>query len=1101
MMNDRHFKIYTASAGSGKTYTLVKEFLTLSLSSNSVSCKDILAVTFTNKAANEMKAKILFNLDGIINDNSSCSSMKSELMNILNIDENTLKERANKLYDTILHNYSDFNISTIDGFVQQISRSFTKELNLPAQYRVLLDDDDLLDELIQSLDKQIVKENKYITEILTDFINFQLEEEHSLRVDVSIRDYVKKLLKESAYKKGESLNIKVLSDSEYQDVKKYLNETNRRYKKLVLNDIKEIRDVEDEFGIVQNDYNGMSRGLPAMLKKIENDINIEPSSLLTSTIKTILKEEKDWFSNKCNKKAVENIYKSGIDVLGLYKKLVEHHHDLFLVNLVRQNLYLYALRGLLLSIINQHIEETNKVHISEFNKRISDIIADCSVPFIYERIGSRFKHFFIDEFQDTSLLQWRNFLPLVNNSLSEGKMNLLVGDAKQAIYRFRSGEVEQIINLPYLYNAEKNDFTEECENNFRNNFDKKFLTYNYRSKKNIIDFNNSFFKLSKYRLTSMNYRSVYDDNLKQNCPKKYDYDGFVSVEIFDMSKIEDGRTDLYKDAVKKSILKDINRLILKNFNYSDITVLVRNNKDGSDIADFLSQNSVPVISSDSIALKSSDKVRLIILTLKYLSDDANDITNLTLSFYNNICKDPDFCDIQKALTETFDKEKIYEIRNQAYSLYDLCGLIIKMYGFNIVEDEFLQYFMNLVMEWQNSENKGVNAFVEYWDKKSDSFFVKITGKIDAVQIMTIHKSKGLEFKVVMYPYAYTKVPDISRGSEKWLLSEDLELLKDIPNIDSFILPVNKNLLDTSMEHHYREEVEKAAFDDFNIMYVAMTRPADAMFIYTNNKAKSDDDSYNFFVDYFSLPECGYAVADDQGKVDDVADDEDVELVKNRFEYKEGELSELYVLGDICYDNKADEDRNSVLELDGGNVPTTLEWTDVLKIEPDPTMFWAEDDTDYLPQEWGNLVHEILSKINTMDDAQNVLVRYVNDGCIDKQQAEKLQTQFGKIASMKEIAAAYSKEAAVRNEMDILIVGHDNTAAKNRILRPDRFAELDDKVILIDYKTGKHLEEYETKLREYVTALQDMGMKKNIEAYLLYLGENVEIKQVFLDRLF
>ncbi len=1109
-MKKGEFKLFTASAGSGKTYTLVKEYLILCLSSKNVSCKDILAVTFTNKAANEMKAKILFYLDGFINDNPKCLGMRSDVAKAINIDENILKERAESLYDNILHNYSDFSISTIDGFVQQVSRSFAKELNLPAQYRVLLDDDDLLDGLIQCIDSHIDKDDKYLTEILTDFVNFQLDEENSWRIDIALREFVTKLLKESAYKKGEILNAKEFSNEEYHEIKKSLNEIYDKYKKNVKENLQSIRDFEKDFNISPSDYYLGQRGLPSMLNKIEKDVNVAPSSVVGSTAKKIFNGEKDWYSNgKINKQTFDAINKAGIDVVGLCKNLVENHKNLFLVNIVRKNLYLYALRGILLSVINQHIDETNKVHISEFNKRISDILDDCSIPFIYERIGSRYKHFFIDEFQDTSLLQWHNFLPLVQNGLSENNMSLLVGDAKQAIYRFRSGEVEQIINLPSIYKAKKNDFFKECENTLRNSIHKESLQYNYRSKKNIIDFNNSFFRLSKYKLTSDDYRGVYANNLEQKCPKVYDYEGFVSVEIFDMDKFtgddnEESPKKLYKKAVKNSLLKDINILKDKGFSYKDIAILVRNNSDGADIADFISKNNIPIISSDSILLKSSDKVRLIILTLKYLVDDKNDVTKLALSFYNNLCKDSASSDIQKALQDNFDKDKIYELRNQSYSLYDLCCGIIKMYDFNIVEDEFLQYFMNLVQDWQNSENEGIDAFVEYWDKKSDSFYVKISADIDAVQIMTIHKSKGLEFKVVMYPYAYTKVPEKLRGGEKWLSSDDFELLKDIKNVDNFILPINKGLLDTDMEKHYVEELEKAAFDDFNVMYVAMTRSSDLMFVYTKNKSKDSDDDdnsndlYNFFVEYFNAG-IGYYVTDSNGEKQNVAEKEDVELLNKRFQLVENENSILYKLGEISYcKDSEDEEEKEILELDENEIPKTLEWTKVLSIEPDPTMFWAKNEFDYLPQEWGKLVHDILSKINTIEDSEKTLQNFINEGSIDVHQAELLQQQFEKIINIKEIKKAYSKEASVRNEMEILVM---NKFGENEILRPDRYAELDDKVILIDYKTGAHHEKYYEQLRNYVVALQGMGIKKNIEAYLLYLGEKIEIEQVFLDRLF
>ncbi len=1093
-MNKKQFKIYTASAGSGKTYTLVKEFLTLSLSSDYPSCKDILAVTFTNKAANEMKAKILFYLDGFIADNPQCESMRNDVCKALGIDEDVLVKRAVTLYDNILHNYSDFNISTIDSFVQQVARGFAKELNLPVQYKVLIDNDDLLDGLIQSIDSIIDKDDDSVTEILTEFVEFQLNEEKSLRIDSLLREFVTKLLKESAYKKGEILNIgmKEFSGKEYLKIKKYLNALYKKNKKDVLDDMAAIRRVEDKYGIVTTDYFNGNKGLQSILRKIEKDINVKSSSLLTATVCNIFKGDKNWYGSKVNKQTIADINRSGVDIVGMYKNLVKDHSENFLVKIVRNNLYLYALRSVLLGIIKQHTDDTNKVHLSEFNKRISDILGDCSIPFIYEKIGSRYKHFFIDEFQDTSLLQWHNFLPLVNDGLSEGNMSLLVGDAKQAIYRFRNGEVEQIMNLPSIYGAEKNDFYAECEKTFNENLQKESLEYNFRSKKNIIDFNNSFFKLSKSRLTSKDYRSVYDD-LKQKCPKQYPYEGFVSVELFDMAKFSENKIEKnkqYKEAVKQSMLDDIYTLKDKGFSLRDIAILVRYNSDGSDIANFLSKNNIPVVSSDSILLKSSDKVRLIIYTLRCLVDDKNNVSKLALSFYRNICAGIDSYDIQKALKTGLSVDEIYDLRNKSYSLYDLCCAIIKMYKFNIIEDEFLQYFMNHVLEWQNNENKGVDAFIEHWDKKSGSLNVKINAEIDAVQIVSVHKSKGLEYKVVMYPYAFTKVPDDFKGGEKWLSLADYEVLKDVPDIDNFILPINKDtLVGTDMESHYVEEVEKAAFDDFNIMYVAMTRPADLMFIYTNCKTKANEeekssDSYNFFVDYFDTVD---------------ADEEDIDLINNRFVVVSGECSVKYELGEIVFfEDKAEGDAKEIIELADGDVTQTKEWMKSINIEPDPTMFWAEDVGDYLPQEWGNLVHDILSNINTIDDVDRVLQNYINEGCIDQEQAELLQKQFESIVSIKEIRDAYSKDAIIRNEMDILIYDKFNG---NKILRPDRYAELSDKVILIDYKTGKHHEQYHEQLKDYVVALKDMGVEKDIEAYLLYLGENMEIKRVFLDRLF
>lgn len=1077
---NKNLVLYRASAGSGKTYTLVKEFLTLCLKSSEHSYKEILAVTFTNKAANEMKDRILKNLDEIINSPSDMSGMGEDLLITTGLNKDEIVRKAKILYENILHNYSDFNVSTIDGFVQQLSRSFTRELNLPAQYMLILDDDDLLDELMQRIDKKIGSDDEYLTKILVDFTEYQLNIEDNKRIDNPIKDFIKKLLKESAYRKGESLNIKSLTKDEYKEIESYLEKKTKSFKEEIKKTKSKIEDVMESYSLTDKCFFQALRGLPDILIKIDNIDNadeLNPSSLISSHVKKIFAGEKNWFSPNAPKATVSEI-NSSMDFVSLFKEIVDDYNKLYITDIIRKNLYLYVLRAKFMEIINEYIEETNKVHISEFNKRISDIIGDCSVPFIYERIAARFKHYFIDEFQDTSLLQWFNFLPLVNEGLSQSEMSLLVGDAKQAIYRFRSGEVEQIIQLPSIYKKEKNDSAKEYENNFMTNWNPKSLDTNFRSKKNVVEFNNSFFEFANAFLENEDYRSVYQNDMKQKYRDGQDWDGYVNVDIFkketfgNLSKDSDKSSfEMYVDAVKNAILKHIMLLKDNGFSYKDITILVRNNSDGSDMADFLAQKNVPVISADSILLKSSDKVMLIILTLRYLDDENNEVSKLAMSYFYHSCQGS--LDEFDYNIDSFDSlfGNISDVRNTAYSLYDLCAQLMKYYGFNLVEDVFLQYFMNLVQEWQSNENNGIEAFLDYWERKSDSFFVKLSGDIDAVQIMSIHKSKGLEFKVVMYPYAYTKVPERYHSSELWLsFKDDFRALNDIPHIENFILPVNKKLLGTGFENLYVDEYNKQAFDDFNIMYVAMTRPKDALFIYSDDSVdnkKKNDYNNNFFLDYI-----------DENKTLDV------------FENEESISFHIGELKNVSRNDKVDN--VNLLRLSDDDDRATLNWFEELKVEADPTMFWA-DENAYSPQEWGTLVHDILSQINTTDDASDVIKRYVNEGSIDEKQADSLLDVFKKIAANKLIKDAFSKNAIVRNEMEIL--------TSTGRLRPDRYAELPDKVILIDYKTGKEDVSYYGQLRDYVSALNDMKIEKKIEAYLLYIGDEIFVRQVFQDRLF
>ena len=1066
---NRPFKIYKASAGSGKTFTIVKEYLTLCLGDNADVYREILAVTFTNKAANEMKDKILRYLLGIIDGSKKedVVQMKNYLISAIGIDENELINRAKRLYVNILHDYSNFAVCTIDSFVQRLSRSFARELKLPGQYSVILDNDDLVDEIVKRISDEIGKDD-FITTILSNFVEYNLSEETSWNVKKLIGEYIGKLLSEDAYRKGNYKNFIDIDEPKYKEIKEYVHAENEKISDALSLIIKDIEEEEDKRGITEQDYNGKAKtGLPSVKRKMQESKSV----VTTKTIESILNGDKRW--NDAKSKISDD------SIVDVYLDAIKRYKSLFSKKLVfadiEKDLYLYVLRNHIFELIRVYIEETSQVHISEFNKRISDILDDCSVPFIYERIGERYKHYFIDEFQDTSVLQWQNFLPLVENSLAFGNMNMIVGDAKQSIYRFRSGEVEQIINLPNIYKRPNNEFGTRCESQFVNAAQKMSLSTNYRSSKDVIKFNNTFFRCAGTRLTD----DVYCDAEQVYAP--INQDGFVSVEVFhgDMKASE------YKEKVKKSMLKQILDLHAQNVDYKDITILVRSNSDGTDIADFLVENGVGVLSAESVLLQTSDKVQLIINTLALMVDEDNLVTRKAVEFYAERCNCLDAA---------------HDIRtNEATTggIYDVCIQICDHYNFNVISDVFLQYFMNTVYEWQCRHSSGIGDFLEFWEKKKDKLAVQITGDLDCVQIMTIHKAKGLEFKVVLYPYADTNL-NPSHGftqNEMWIQCADNQDTKDIPYLDAFLLRLSKDkLTGTSYEPLVQKEYEKTMLDILDIMYVAMTRAKNMLFVYTNDKRAAD--GYNLFTDFFAnIPDIQHVKSEN-----DDSDFDDYFVKNGEIEVQEGEEMTSYNYGDaaatLLVVNAKDkkDDKIKILELkEGEEAPKTLNWSEKLDFEPDPTMIWAEKDT-FKPDEWGTLVHEILSKIKTIKDAENALRPYVNDGTIDGKQAAKLLETFRKVTEIPELKPAYSDDAIVKNEMDI------HTSA-GKMIRPDRYAETPQGTILIDYKTGKAYEKYYEQLRNYMGAIIKMNPMQQIKAYLVYIGDEVNATEVKMDRLF
>ncbi len=1067
--NNKPFKIYKASAGSGKTFTIVKEYLTLCLGDNADAYREILAVTFTNKAANEMKAKILRFLLGISEGSSKgdIRQMRSYLISALVIEERELIRRAKQLYIKILHNYSDMAVCTIDSFVQRLSRSFAKELDLPGQYSVILDNDDLIDEIIQRLSDEIGKD-QFITKILSEFVEFNLSEETSWNVKKLIGEFIEKLLSEDAYRKGNYKNFIDLDEEKYKTIKKYVHSENEKTKESLSLIIKNIEAEENRLGITNQDYNGKAKtGLPSVKKKMQEG----KSSVTTATIEKILSGEKNWNDAKSlvSDNAIVSVYSNAIEK---YKSL---YSKMLIFETIEKDLYLYVLRNHVFELIREYIAETSQVHISEFNKRISDILGDCSVPFIYERIGERYRHYFIDEFQDTSVLQWQNFLPLMENSLSFGNMNMIVGDAKQSIYRFRSGEVEQIINLPKIYKRPEGEFGLRCEEQFVSSAQKMTLGTNFRSSKNVIKFNNTFFRYAGRLLKS---GDVYNDAEQVYDPQKPD--GFVSVEVFHGEM----KTAEYKEKVKASMLKQILALHKQGVDYKDITILVRSNSDGTDIADYLVANGIEVLSAESVLLQSSDKVQLIVNTLKLMVDDKNPVTKLAIDYF--ACGDARPC------VSTNDYA--------SYNIYDTCVQICKSNNFNILEDVFLQYFMNMVHEWQSRHSAGISDFLEFWEKKKSKLAVQITGDLDCVNIMTIHKAKGLEFKVVMYPYADTNLKSSFTQSEIWIQCADNKYTKDIPYLDAFLLKLSKEkLTGTIFEKLVETENNKTMLDNLDIMYVAMTRAKNMLFVYTNDKKPSEksDNSYNLFTDFFE--DSLLDIQHKKNPSDDAAFD-DFFVHNNEFGIVEGEEQTSFNYGNFdatllnIKEKDTKDDEVKILELkEGEQASTTLNWSEKLQVEADPTMIWAEKGS-FMPEEWGSLVHQILSKIKTIDDAERALRPYVNDGTIDEEQAAKLLDSFRKVTDIPELKPAFSADAIVKNEMDI-------HTYDGRIIRPDRYAETPNGTILIDYKTGKAHEEYFNQLQDYTAALMQMNGNQSIKAYLVYLGDEIKLVEVKMDRLF
>lgn len=1077
MNQNKNFQVFQASAGSGKTYTIVKEYLKLCLGSEgrTDNFRHILAITFTNASANDMKAKIVRQLREIIeNESYDTNSMAAGLMEELNLSETQLRRNAQLLLTRIIHDYSSFCVSTIDAFVQKLSRTFANDLGLPSQYTVSIDKEEVAEAVTNNIGQQIGEDSPFLVRLLNDFSDNQFANERNKPLQAELSDFVKKLMEEKAFQRDEDNQLN--DEAKYKQTLDFLNGKMRGFEDKVKRFVDDFKSVEQRYGLQTEDYWQKKSGVGAFVGKLAKQDYAKPNSYFYTAI-----GKRKCLSDLSQQEANEAL----LSILEPFSVYYDKELGKYLFFKSQKNLlFLYSLRTKIREEFGRLAEDEEVVHISEFNKLLNTVMGDFSVPFVYERIGEHFKHVFVDEFQDTSVLQWQNLLPLVDNALSAGAMSMVVGDGKQSIYRFRSGEVEQIVKLPEIHALpvdKREPVFKQYEQNLKDNFSFHNLGSNYRSFESVVQFNNAFFEWA-YQNLSEQLQLVYKAENEMfgkkvsifQEPKKTEK-GLVQLELYS----PENQPDYCFDRIE-ALVRELTET--QGYAYADITLLTRRTEYGSEIANYLNDRGIPVISQESILLKSSNKVQLLVNTLDFLLHRNNEVSIANMLYYRQLTSDgkqvlADLFDPVKTIAQgNTDIEPVLGIGeagmfrklfSKSTCLYDLCVSLLRVYRIESLRDAFVNYFLDEVFKFQNGVREGIEEFLDYWEKKQDKLSVKsVSG--NAVNIMTIHKSKGLEFNVVIYPEAITDLDEKlnpSKSAEEWLSPSDLGF-ESIPNVERVLFKLNSSaeLMGEKAEEYLKKEKENNRLDNLNLLYVAFTRAKQRLYILA--KQSKDPKKQHLFESFL----------DESPFINKVSDDDN---------------ASLYRFGDPDFKNPTENTEEETLKGDL-NTFYSMDWFERIKIDPEPSMFWISPNDDMQPREWGEKVHEILAKIRTLDDIDAALRPSVLDGTINKEKADLLKDKVIQMAQYPLISAAFGKEARVKNECEVLSNGER--------LRPDRYAELPDCIYLLDYKTGEKTKDHQNQLKRYIGALQSM-VTKEIRAYLVYLSDTVEVEKVVMDTLF
>mgnify|MGYP001579272247 CR=1 FL=1 len=1036
------FKIYNASAGSGKTYTLVKDYLKIILTSEDyLPHRHILAITFTNKAVEVMKRRILdtlmrFSKPSILQSNDT---LFLELSKELKFSSKALHHKSQVLIHKILHNYGSFEVSTIDKFNQKLIRTFAYDLELPMNFEVELDKDSLLK---QAVDRLIHKagDDRELTKVLVQYALSKTDDDKSWDIALDLNQIAQLLTKETAQP-----FLNALSSQDLEDFRRLSSAIEKEQNLLSNQIIRAATEVLEKFRANGLEFSDFNRGsIPKyFLALTSKQMDVRLDAAWQLNIRTT-----PFYTQKTPLQAKEKIDSIRHFVTTAFETTRKALYRLKYLRNIQQNATPLSVLTLIQKELNTLKKEQNIILISEFNSLIGKEIKSQPTPFIYERIGEKFEHYFVDEFQDTSEMQWNNLTPLMVNALASAKGSVsLVGDPKQAIYRWRGGHPEQFIDLINNTSA----FPAQAKV-----FD---LPVNYRSCEKIVAFNNAFFEhVSQVLFTNKAHRKIY-----QSAPQNpfISKPGYVQLNFLLLQKGDD--KDLrYAQQVFETISNYM--AASKKANFKHICVLVRKQKEGVVVADYLTAKNIPIISNQSLLVSSSKEVQFIVAVFKYILDPTDAMSQLQLLNYlidqqgiqaghqfrlKHLHSRPDL--FFKALRSFGIQFNEQEALSQP--IYDAAEMVVNAFDLVSTSDAYVQFFLDFIFEYTLKNTSSLPQFLEHYEQKKENLSIVYPSGVEAVQIMTVHKSKGLEFPVVIFPYAALNVYKEINPKE-WMPTSHLD-----PNFPHFLMNYSKDFehFNAASKARYVVHQSKLELDNINLLYVALTRASDQLYIIGEAPSKAQKpDSLRTYSDLL----VGFLKAEKKWRPG---------VLEYSFGKLEGPCAEIPLKFHTRVPRKfistSTNDRNI-------SVATKADY------------MWDSQVREAI--EKGNLIHYLLSKVYTQKDIPIAIQEATTQGLITKQQGQKLTKVLKSIAKHPKLVRYYSDEVTAYNEREIM-------TEKGKTIIPDRLVkQKNGSIVILDYKTGRFSPKYQQQLDNYAATVQQMSyhVEKKI---LVFIYPEVSIK--------
>ncbi len=1073
--------VYKASAGSGKTFNLVFEYLKL-IVGNPLNYRHILAVTFTNKAANEMKIRILNQLF-LLSDQRESPYMEM-LQDFLKLDADKIRKRAGEVLKNILHDYGRFSVNTIDSFTQRIIRAFNRETGVSPQYTLGMEDDPILREATDRLLSRIGTDN-HLRKWLVEFSKEKIRDSYSHKIENDIRSLGNELFKEkfqiffpegkdSGYTRN---NLEGLRKELQREIKLFDKELRGKGKKGV--------DIIAAGGFITDDFSGKSRGIANMFVKLEAGELPE----ITKSVKACAEDSERWYTVTSKKKReIFNIVETRLRplLLEILKYREDNEAKYLAAKEVLSNIRVLGILADLREEIKNILHEKGILQISDSNLLLSKIIGDTDTPFIYEKTGNWFKHFILDEFQDTSALQWNNFKPLVANALAEGNSALVAGDVKQSIYRWRNSNWNI---LAFRINSDFPNFPPvEIP-----------LDKNWRSRKNIIDFNNSLtghlkqlfgeylFSEPEEEKYKKRFAHIYSNFIQQPGSSSNEISGMVEVRLLPDEDFYESSVDILIEQVK--YLQD------QGIEASDTAILIRRNEEGRRIIErFLALSGEPgsdkynfsIISGESLFLSVSKGVNMVMLTISLLVDPDDKITQTALLHFwlswlrPQLKKSGSFLkagnvnekyrdeDITAENTGTlFDLELgaiIGGLKDKLLFLSpgEIVAEVCNSLGLFSLKSEipFIQTLIDKVSEDKTTFSNDMSNLLLWWNEEGYKVSVNISRDMDAIRLLTVHKAKGLEFDAVLLPFFNwdTSWP-FNKAPVLWCHTA-------ISPFNRFpLVPVKagKKLLKTVFSNDYIEEKAQSHIDNLNLVYVAFTRAKSALFVNCKDPCEKRDRSElpGRASSFNSLLVCALDRMAKESRYAGCWDEEEV----------------LFRFGTL----PLPAGKSEAAEPGWPEKYHYYDYRERIRLRMDSEDFIVDEGVNRSAKNRGKLIHDILAGVEQPDDFKLSCDMALAEGKINEDERKRLIAIFEEGLANPLIKDWFSGNYEVLNERNLL--------TGKEILRPDRIMIKGRKVTVVDYKWGEKMgKKYSGQISRYAITLKKCGFEQ-VDGYIWYLNLN------------